>query len=173
MILPGTEFRVGSSPGRSLTMRGMVNPKLGTSEAGGGGLPRTLRPEVALARKYRRELSYPEVLLWQRLRAKAAGSKFRRQHPIGQYVADFYCVAARLVIEVDGQIHATPEQINADLAKDAFLTENGYRLVRVNAADILKDADSVATAIGALAASPLHHQPSAGGPPPRSGEDQA
>ena len=145
----------------------------GTSEAGGGGPPRTPRPEVSLARKYRRELSYPEVLLWQRLRSKATGAKFRRQHPIGPYVADFYCAAARLVVEVDGQIHATPERIKADQAKDSFLTENGYRLIRINAAEILKDADSVATSIGALAASPLHHRASPDGPPPRAGEDQA
>ena len=144
----------------------------GTAEGGGGGPPRTLRPEVALARKYRRELSYPEVLLWQRLRDKATGTKFRRQHPIGPYVADFYCSAAKLVIEVDGQIHATPERIKADRAKESFLAENGYRILRINAAEILRDANAVAASVGTLAAAPLHHQPAAGGPPPRAGEDQ-
>ena len=128
-----------------------------------------LRPEVALARKLRREMSYPEVLLWQRLRGKAASAKFRKGHPIGPYVADFYCAAARLVVEVDGEIHAQPGAIVHDRNRDRFLQENGYQVVRVNASDILRDADAVAASIGALAGRPLH-QPSAG-PPPRAGED--
>lgn len=128
-----------------------------------------LRPEVALARKLRRELSYPEVLLWQRLRGKATAAKFRKGHPIGPYVADFYCASSRLVVEVDGEIHAQPAAIDHDRHRDRFLKENGYQVIRVNASDILKNADAVAASIGLLAARPLHRP--ADGSPPRAGED--
>ncbi|HWK36683.1 endonuclease domain-containing protein [Sphingomonas sp.] len=142
----------------------------GTGAAGGGGAPRGLRSEVVTARRLRREMSYPEVLLWQRLRGNATGAKFRRQHPIGPYVVDFYSSSARLVVEVDGEVHALPAQIAADAHKDRFLRDNGYFVARINAADILDDADKAAAAIASLAARPLHRP--ADGPPPRDGEDQ-
>jgi very-short-patch-repair endonuclease len=129
-----------------------------------------LRPKVARARQQRKDMSYPEVLLWQRLRKKAAGVRFRKQHPIGPYVVDFYCSPHRLAIEVDGETHSSPDQLRTDKSRDRFLKENGYSVLRVAAAEILKDADGVAASIAALVALPLH-QPSAG-PPPRSGEDQ-
>lgn len=140
----------------------------GTGEAGGGGVRQLLRPEVITARKLRREMSLPEVLLWQRLRGSAAGVKFRRQHPIGPYVADFFCSSLKLVVEVDGRIHEA--SIERDRERQCFFEENGYRVIRIGAAEILKDPDAIATSIGALAARPLH-QPAAG-PPPRAGEDQ-
>ncbi|WP_346344733.1 endonuclease domain-containing protein [Sphingomonas sp. dw_22] len=126
--------------------------------------------EVVRARKQRKEMSYPEVLLWQRLRKNAAGMRIRKQHPIGPYIVDFYCPALRLAIEVDGEIHAQPRAIAHDASRESFLVENGHRVVHVNASDILKDADGVAASIALLAARPLHRP--AGGPPPRSGEDQ-
>jgi very-short-patch-repair endonuclease len=129
-----------------------------------------LRPEVIRARKQRRAMTYPEVLLWQRLRKKAAGVRFRNQHPVGPYVVDFYCSTHRLAVEVDGEIHATPAQLRADTIRDRFLKENGYQVLRVRAAEILKDADGVAASVAAVVALPLHH--ASHGPPPRSGEDQ-
>lgn len=132
-----------------------------------------MRPEVALARKLRREMSYPEVLLRQRLRGKQRGVSFRKGHPIGPYVGDFYCPAFRLVVEVDGIAHGVGDRPARDAERDKFLEENGYRIVRIAAADILRDADGVAASIGALVARPLHHRPAAGGPPPHAGEDMA
>ena len=129
-----------------------------------------LRPETASARRQRREMSYPEVLLWQRLRKRVSGLHFRNHHAIGPYVVDFYFAPMRLVIEVDGQIHSTSSAFEQDRLRDRFICENGYRLVRINAAEVLGDADGVADSIVSLAASPLHRP--AGGPPPRSGEDQ-
>ncbi|WP_420142483.1 endonuclease domain-containing protein [Sphingomonas sp.] len=119
------------------------------------------------ARKLRKDMSLPEVLLWQRLRGAQAGAKFRRQHPIGPYVVDFYCGAARLVVEVDGATH--DHRQTADRFRDAFLRENGFEIMRVSAAEVLSDADRVADSIGAAAANPLHRP--ADGPPPRAGED--
>ena len=116
-------------------------------------------------------MSLPEVLLWQRLRGRGDRPSFRRQHPIGPYVADFYCPAARLVIEIDGEVHADTARIALDDRRDHLLQENGYQVLRFTAADVLKDVDAAANAIVSLAALPLHPQPAAGGPPPRAGED--
>lgn len=140
------------------------------AKRGGGGSPPTRRPEVYEARKLRRAMSPPEVLLWQRLRGSPQGVKFRRQHPIGSYTTDFYCGIARLVIEVDGEVHSRGAQPIRDQSRDAFLRDNGYQLCRVPASEVLRNPDEAAAAILALAAAPLH-QPAAG-PPPRAGEDQ-
>ena len=144
-------------------------------KAGGGGsrqAPQQLhRPETYTARKLRREMSPPEVLLWQRLRGSQLGVKFRRQHPIGSYIADFYCSPLRLVIEVDGEAHNMGNRPARDASRDIFLKENGYNVLRIAAFDILKDMDAVIAAIAAIVDRPLHHQPAAGGPPPRAGED--
>src|SRR3546814_9850940 len=75
------------------------------AQRGGGGVPQMRRPEVYAARKLRRELSLPEILIWQRVKSAQTGLKFRKQHPIGPYVADFYCSRAHLVVEVDGEAH--------------------------------------------------------------------
>jgi very-short-patch-repair endonuclease len=141
----------------------------GTAEGGGGGVRQLLRPEVSIARKLRREMSLPEVLLWQQLRGGATGIKFRRQHPIGRYVVDFYCRDAALAIEIDGEAHQRGKQPQGDMLRDQFLQQNGIGVLRIAAADVLCDAAAVAAAIVAYAARPLH-QPAAG-PPPRSGED--
>ncbi|MDB5707941.1 MAG: hypothetical protein JWL96_11 [Sphingomonas bacterium] len=141
------------------------------AKRGGGGAPRALRPETVAARQLRKEMSLPEVLLWQRLRGRKAGVKFRNQHPVGPYVVDFYCRESRLIIEVDGEVHNRGDRPMRDETRDIFLRENGYNVMHVPAADILKDADDVAASIASLAARPLHHRPSADGPPPRAGED--
>ena len=147
----------------------LAGTERGTGEAGGGGARQLMRPEVEIARKLRREMSLPEVLLWQRLRGAKSGAKFRRQHPIGPYVADFYWGDARLVVEIDGQVH-DDARVAGDQLRQSFLEGNGYRAVRIRAADVLRNPDAAAGSIGALAATPLH-QPAAG-PPPRAGEDQ-
>ncbi len=72
--------------------------------------PATLRR----ARSLRRQLTPPEAKLWRRLRDRRADFKFRRQHPIGSYVLDFFCPEVRLAVEVDGDQHARREQIIRD-----------------------------------------------------------
>ncbi|MEG3091534.1 endonuclease domain-containing protein [Sphingomonas sp. PB1R3] len=143
----------------------------GTGEAGGGGVRPIRRPEVSLARKLRRVMTLPEVMLWQQLRGSPGGLRFRRQHPMGCYVADFYCSKARMIIEVDGAIHGVEKRLVRDTGRDRYLNDNGYRVMRIGAADILRDAEAVAASIVSLAAAALHHSPSASGPPPRSGEE--
>ena len=143
----------------------------GTGAAGGGGVRHMQRPEVSLARKLRRTMTLPEVLLWQQLRGSPNGFKFRRQHPVGCYVADFFCPKARLIVEVDGAIHGVDERPIRDIARDRYLNDNGYRVIRIGAANILRDAEAIAASIVSLAAAPLHHSPAASGPPPRAGEE--
>ena len=113
-------------------------------------------------------MSKPERMLWQQLRQRPSGFKFRRQHPIGPYVADFCCLSERCVIEVDGSVHDNLDRAKFDERRVQFLNENGFRVLRVSATRVLADAVGTAEAIAVRMAIPLH-QPAAG-PPPRSGE---
>ncbi|WP_281178777.1 endonuclease domain-containing protein [Sphingomonas pruni] len=136
-------------------------------------MPQRVPPNVTRARQLRRDMTYPEILLWQRLRGSPGGFRFRRQHPIGaDYVADFYCSSARLVIEVDGEVHASAGAQKGDTTRDAYMRSRGLDIVRIPAREVLGNADDVANSILSLAARPLHHRASPDGPPPRSGEEQ-
>ena len=66
-------------------------------------------------------MSLPEVLLWQQLRKRINGIQFRRQHPAGPYVLDFYCATANLAVEVDGEAHNSRERAERDVARDEWL----------------------------------------------------
>jgi very-short-patch-repair endonuclease len=100
---------------------------------------------MASARRLRRELSLPEMLLWRLLRLKRRELRFRRQHPIGPYVADFYCPAAKTVIELDGAAHDWRQ--DADGSRDAYMKSLGLNVVRIGAADVLADPEAVADGI--------------------------
>ena len=139
------------------------------AKRGGGGSRFTQRPEVYAARKQRKEQTLPEGMLWKRLRANRLGVKFRRQHPIGPYVVDFYCASARLVIEVDGSAHDNAVRLTRDRIRDSSLGELGYDVLRLAAADLLRDVDSAIAAIVARVESPLR-QPLRGCHLPASGE---
>ena len=117
------------------------------------------------ARRLRRALSLPEKLLWVRLRS--AEVRFRRQHPIGAYVLDFYCPAAKLAIEVDGAAHDFGNRPQRDDVRTAWLNGEGIQVLRIPAKEVLADPDAVADALLRLCAEPLHHSPPASGPPPR------
>jgi very-short-patch-repair endonuclease len=118
-------------------------------------------------------MSLPEVLLWQVLRKRPEGLKFRRQFPIGEITADFACLGRRLIVEVDGQAHDYGDQPRRDLARDAILRREGFEVMRIAARDVLRDLDSVIRGIVARCteAGPLHRSAALSGPPPRSGED--
>src|SRR5438105_3967585 len=112
---------------------------------------------VNRARKLRREMSLPEIVLWQALRKKGlARLRFRRQHPIGPYILDFYCPAARLAVEVDGLAHDTAAQARHDERRRAWLAQHGVAVLRIRAGDVLKDEalKGVLLAIGHAAAAP-------------------
>ncbi|OZA93297.1 MAG: hypothetical protein B7X57_05530 [Erythrobacter sp. 34-65-8] len=138
------------------------------AQRGGGDSRFVARPVVKLARDLRKHMTAPEKMLWQRLRLRPGGFKFRRQHPIGPYVVDFCCLAERLVVEIDGAAHDHPDRVKFDDRRVQFIKENGFRVLRVTAERVLRDVANVADAIVARMANPLH-QPAAG-PPPRAGE---
>jgi len=117
------------------------------------------------ARRLRRELSLPEKLLWVRLRGSDV--RFRRQHPIGPYVLDFYCSSAKLAIEVDGFAHDTGDRPQRDEARTAWLRSQGIQVLRVPAKDVLADPNAIADALLRLCAEPLHHSAALSGPPPQ------
>ncbi|WP_246359679.1 endonuclease domain-containing protein [Stakelama sediminis] len=116
-------------------------------------------------------MTLPEVKLWQRLRGTRTGLRFRRQHPLGSYVVDFCCLNQRLAVEVDGEAHSRGTAPVRDDLRDRFMEENGFRVFRVSAVDVLRDVDAVVEAIVSFAALPLHHDAAHRGPPPRSGEE--
>ena len=91
-------------------------------------------------------MSLPEVMLWQRLRV-CETMKFRRQHPVGRYVLDFYCARARVCIEVDGIAHDMGDRPERDIARDGWLQGQGVRVLRVAAVDVLRDVDGVADGV--------------------------
>ena len=99
-------------------------------------------PEKTLrrARELRRKMTLPEVVLWNALRKSGLGElRFRRQHPIGPYVLDFYLPSARLAIEIDGSVHESAMQAKHDERRTAWLAQNHVVVLRVPARDILRD----------------------------------
>lgn len=121
---------------------------------------------VLRARALRREMTLPEGVLWQVLRRRPDGFKFRRQHPIGRSIVDFYCPATRLVIEIDGEAHNVPERAARDVRRDAWLKSQGFGVMRFPAPDLLKDIGSVLAEILAACEGSLPlHQASPGSPP--------
>ena len=130
------------------------------------GKARTVRG----ARRLRRAMTMPEVILWQALRRHPGGLKYRRQHPCGPYILDFYCSDARLAIEVDGEVHNRGCQPERDGARDAWLDRAGVRTLRIPATAVLGDANAVIEGIvaEAVARLPLHHPALPDGPPPRA-----
>ena len=92
------------------------------------------------ARRLRRDLSLPEVVLWECLRGRRLdGLRFRRQHPVGPYVLDFFHAEGRLAVEVDGGHHDLPGQMHHDLRRDRWLAERGIRVMRIAATDVLDE----------------------------------
>jgi very-short-patch-repair endonuclease len=100
------------------------------------------------ARRMRREQTDAERQMWSLRRGRRLGGfKFRRQHPIGGYIIDFYCDAAGLGVELDGGQHGEEEQMKHDAKRAAYLATRGIRIIRFWDDDVLKHTDVVAEAI--------------------------
>ena len=94
------------------------------------------------ARELRRRATEAEKILWERLRnRRLRGLKFRRQHPLGPYIVDFYCAAHRLVVEIDGPIHALQQE--KDALRAQYLNMYGYRVLRFTNEEVLQDIETV------------------------------
>jgi very-short-patch-repair endonuclease len=95
---------------------------------------------VARARALRRRLTLPEVLVWTALRSRRLdGLRFRRQHPIGPWILDFYCEARQLAVEIDGQAHDHPDALRRDARRTAWLADRRIAVLRLSARDVLDD----------------------------------
>lgn len=106
-------------------MRGNQN---GTKQAM-PGIPRDVM--LSLAKVQRANAVKAETIIWRALRARREQLKFRRQVPIGDYIADFVCFERRIVVEVDGPSHDTDEQQRRDEAKERWLRGQGFLVVRL------------------------------------------
>ncbi len=142
----------------------------------GGGGPKVLQAPIKTvkrARRLRRQMSPAEAMLWQQLRQRPGGFKFRRQFPLHPFSLDFACAEARLGIEVDGEAHDRGAQPVRDEARDRFVAEQGFFTLRIPAVEVFRNLEGVLLGIieQCRTRGPLHHPPSAGGPPPRSGEE--
>jgi very-short-patch-repair endonuclease len=132
---------------------------------------RSTGPAIDLARQLRRKSTEEEAILWSRLRRGALGGfRFRRQHPVGHYVLDFYCAGAHLAVEVDGSQHAD----DADRVRDAWLERGGIMVFRLWNHDVRCRLEAVLEGIlerarerSALVPPPAPSAP----PPPRAGEE--
>jgi very-short-patch-repair endonuclease len=91
---------------------------------------RVSKEKTKFARTLRRNMTEAETILWRSLRRSALGMKFGRQVPIGRFVADYLCVEHRLIVELDGRPHDDEAQKAHDAARDAWLVEHGYRVLR-------------------------------------------
>ena len=94
------------------------------------------------AKALRRSMSRPEARLWQVLRTRPDGLKFRRQHPVGAYVVDFYSPAANLAIEVDGVAHEMGGASAHDARRDDWLREEGLTVLRIPAKELYGDIEA-------------------------------
>jgi len=105
---------------------------------------------VEFARNQRRTSTSSESYLWQLLRNRQrCGMKFRRQHPLGSYTADFYCLEAKLVVELDGEPHHTPASKQKDEARDAWMRSQGIEVLRFGGWQAENDAQQVLDVIDA------------------------
>ncbi|HEX4192146.1 MAG TPA: DUF559 domain-containing protein [Stellaceae bacterium] len=130
-------------------------------------MPHQLRRRSLIARKLRADSTDAERILWRALRGRLPDYKFRRQHPIGNRVADFACPAKKLVIEWDGSQHA--DEMMADEKRTAELAVHGYRVIRFWNNDVTRNLVSVLDTIyHALETTPPH--PSLSAPAGRRGK---
>jgi cyclase len=95
-----------------------------------------------LAKDLRRNMTEAEIVLWMHLKSGVNGLKFRRQHPVGIYIADFYCHKVKLIIEIDGLIHKKPELKEHDEKREQDLKALGYCMLRFTNKEILTDIEN-------------------------------
>ncbi len=91
------------------------------------------------AEELRKNPTHTEMIVWQYLKAKQLGVRFKRQHPISMYIADFYSHELKLVIEVDGSIHNVKDVVENDIIREEAIVSLGIKIVRITNAEIRTD----------------------------------
>ncbi|MEJ8835199.1 endonuclease domain-containing protein [Ramlibacter sp. AN1133] len=97
------------------------------------------------ARELRAGMTDSERKLWSRLRLEQLGVKFRRQHPLGNYIADFACLSPKLIVELDGSQHA--DQATYDARREQFFRQHGFQVLRFATDEPLRNMDGVLAVI--------------------------
>ncbi|MGD8559316.1 MAG: endonuclease domain-containing protein [Gammaproteobacteria bacterium] len=106
------------------------------------------------ARTLRKRMTDSELKLWSRIRRKQiAGLQFYRQRPIGNYIVDFYCPGAQIVLEVDGSQHMNKPATQNDQYRDSYLKQQGIKVLRFDNLQIVKQLDAVVEEVHRTAAS--------------------
>ena len=115
---------------------------------------------TGLARQLRQRQTPQEEILWERLRNRRLGNaKFRRQHPLGRYIPDFYCNEASLAVELEGDVHDRAEQKEYDAVRRETLNDMGVRLLVFRNDEVAQDLERVLTQIlEALTSKPTAHK---------------
>ena len=96
----------------------------------------------ANARKLRNELTPSEIIFWNLLKQHFPGFRFKRQHPISNYIADFYCHKLKLVIEIDGSVHNSPEAKDNDRVRDQFMQSLNLKVLRFSNDEVYKHSEA-------------------------------
>ena len=106
--------------------------------------PAKSRSATRIARILRKKETWAEKLVWRWLRDRHFSSyKFRRQHPYGPHILDFFCLEAKLDIELDGFQHGTPEHLDTDTERDAYLEQRGIKVLRFWNSRLRREPQSV------------------------------
>jgi imidazole glycerol-phosphate synthase subunit HisF len=100
-------------------------------------------PIFKRAKELRNQPTDAERILWMHVRTRPAGYKFRRQHPVGNYILDFYCHQLKLAIEVDGSIHHIEEVMQEDQERQSVIEKEGIRFIRVSNDEIMQHMNTV------------------------------
>ncbi|MEP6616640.1 MAG: endonuclease domain-containing protein [Ginsengibacter sp.] len=103
------------------------------------------------AKQLRKEMTESEKILWVHLKSGIKNCKFRRQHPIGNYIADFFCYKLKLIIEVDGSIHDLEEVKINDDEKEKYLIGLGYKILRFTNKQVYNDLEFILNEINFFA----------------------
>jgi len=115
-------------------------------------LRRVPKSKIAIerARELRRNMTQPERALWRLLLdRRLAVLKFRRQQPVGDYIVDFFCEAANLIVELDGRSH--DDRAGYDLRRQQWLESHGLRIMRISNDDVLRDSEAVVIGVDSAA----------------------
>ena len=137
---------IGRSEGAEITFHLSPNP----SPKARGGVPHYHTADADMwklalenAKTMRQEPTEEEAILWSQLRATQLGYKFRRQHPIGLFIADFVCLDRKLVVEVDGKYHETEEAQKYDAERTKYLESEGYEVLRFTNDEVRANVEQV------------------------------
>jgi len=95
------------------------------------------------AKENRKKPTEAEAVLWDCIKERKLGQPFRRQHIIGEFIADFACIPAKLVIETDGGYHQLPEQQISDEQRQKWLESQGFTVIRFTNEEVINDIDNV------------------------------